>query len=262
MHQLAVNAGNITNWAVLFGPGQPNRQNLPRNISNKKLPRRAILAFDNSIKRVLSSCFAVWFAVTQALFGVAPAFAQQTGSVMDLDPPLIEHEIIPEVESSTRQTFVAAVVDDDELESVRMFYRFSGEPTYSSILMNRVSFSSSYIAQINTDPNTATTIEYYIQARDKSGNRTVRGYAFNPLMRSITVDDDGLAGDSSNTGLKDASATKEARPRKTLYIVIGVLAVGLLVSLANGGGSKSSNDCADSGCILDINIDMPVVTNE
>ncbi|MEE9335276.1 MAG: hypothetical protein V3U65_14400 [Granulosicoccaceae bacterium] len=220
------------------------------------------MAFDKSNKRVLSSCFAVWFAVTQALFGVAPTFAQQTGSTIDLDPPLIEHEIISEVESNTRQTFVASVVDDDELESVRMFYRFSGEPTYSSVLMNRVSYSSSYIAQINTDPNIATTIEYYIQARDQSGNRTVRGYAFNPLMRSITVEDAGLAGNTRNTGLKDTSATESGRSRKTLYIVIGVLTLGLLASLANSGSSKSSNSCADSGCILDINIDMPVVTNE
>lgn len=220
------------------------------------------MAFDISNKRILSSCFAVWFAITQALFGVAPAFAQQAGTIMDLDPPLIEHEIDAEVESNTRQSFVATVVDDDELESVRMFYRFSGEPTYSSVLMNRVSFSSSYIAQINTDPNVATTIEYYIQARDKSGNRTVRGYAFNPLMRSITVADDGLAGSTNDAGLKKASATQGAKSSKTLYVVIGVLAIGLLASLANGGSKKSNNSCADSGCILEIDIDMPVVTNE
>jgi len=220
------------------------------------------LAFDFINKRILSSCFAVWFAVAQAVFGVAPAFAQQAGAIMDLDPPLIEHEIILEVEASSRQTFVATVVDDDELESVRMFYRFTGEPTYSSVLMNRVSFSSSYIAQINTDPNTATTIEYYIQARDKSGNRTVRGYAFNPLMRSITVEEDALAGGTTDPALTKASVTEGAKSNRTLYIVIGVLAVGLLASLANGGSSKSSNSCADSGCILDLNIDMPVVTNE
>ncbi len=220
------------------------------------------MGFDISIKRVLSSCFAVWFAVAQALFGVAPAFAQQTDDVIDLDPPLIEHEIVAEVESNTRQTFVATVVDDDELESVRLFYRFSGEPTYSSVLMNRVSYSSSYIAQINTDPDTATTIEYYIQARDQSGNRTVRGYAFNPLMRSIIVEDDGLAADGSNNKLKDAAVSKEAKPKKTLYIVLGVLALGVLAGLANGGSSSPGNDCADTGCVLDINIDVPVVTNE
>lgn len=225
------------------------------------------MAFENSNKNssqsVLSTCFAMWFAmwfaVAQALFGVAPAFAQQTNAVIDLDPPLIEHEIIPEVESNTRQTFVATVVDDDELESVRLFYRFSGEPTYSSALMNRVSFSSSYIAQINTDPSTETAIEYYIQARDKSGNRTVRGYAFNPLIRSITVAG-GESGSTTKVAANDATAT-QAKPRKALYIVIGVLALGLLASLASDGGG-SGNSCDASGCTIDINIDQPVVTNE
>lgn len=219
------------------------------------------MASDNNNKSVLSTCFAVWFAVTQAMFGIAPAFAQQAGSAIDLDPPLIEHDIISEVESNTRQTFVATVVDDDELESVRLFYRFSGEPTYSSTLMNRVSYSSSYIAQINTDPSIATAIEYYIQARDISGNRTVRGYAFNPLIRSITIEDAELAGNTSKASVKDASAAP-AKPKKALYVVIGVLAVGLLAGLASGGGSNGGNSCDDSGCKLDINIDMPVVTNE
>lgn len=213
-----------------------------------------------SYNRVLSTCLAVWFAISQALWGIAPAYAQ-SGAAIDLDPPLIEHEIISEVESSARQTFVATVVDDDELESVRLFYRFTGEPTYSSTLMNRVSFSSSYIAQINTDPNTATTIEYYIQARDVSGNRTVRGYAFNPLMRSIVTDEEAVANNAADPNLQKTAATEAPKTRKTIYIVLGVFALGLLAGLSSGGSGGGGSNCDNTGCRIDINVDTPAVSN-
>ncbi len=213
------------------------------------------MAFDN---RLFSACFAAWFALVQALWGVAPAFAQ-SGSSIDLDPPLIEHEIVSEVESNIRQTFVATVVDDDELDSVRLFYRFSGELTYSTIMMSRVSFSSSYIAQINTDPAIETTIEYYIQAKDKSGNRTVRGYAFNPLERNIVLSEDYLA--ANTTEAVAAPVTEEPQTsRKTLYVVLGVLAVGLIAGLAGGSGGSGGSNCETQGCQIDIDIAVPVVT--
>ena len=194
----------------------------------------------------------------QAFWGVTPAFAQ-SGSLIDVDPPLIEHEIVDTVESNIRQTFVATVVDDDELDSVRLFYRFEGEPTYSTKLMSRVSFSSSYIAQINTDPSVETSIEYYIQAKDNSGNRTVRGYAFNPLVRSIVLSEDTLAANAGESEIQKVTAEESSKPGKALYIVLGVLAVGLLAGLA-GGGDGGSSGCEDRGCQIDINIDVPVVT--
>ncbi len=209
------------------------------------------------VSRSFSCCFAVWFAVTHVLWGVAPAFAQQS---IDLDPPLIEHEIIQEVESSVRQTFVATVVDDDELDSVRLFYRFAGEPTYSTVLMNRVSFSSSYIAQINTDPATETAIEYYIQAMDRSGNRTVRGYAFNPLVRLIVLNEEITNANASVEEPTPVAAEPAKKPKKALYIVLGVLAVGLLAGLAGGSGGGGGGGCDDDGCKIDIDVELPVVT--
>ncbi len=213
------------------------------------------MAFDN---RLFSACFAAWFALVQALWGVAPAFAQ-SATPIDLEPPLIEHEIVTEVESNIRQTFVATVVDDDELDSVRLFYRFSGELTYSSELMSRVSFSSSYIAQINTDPAIETSIEYYIQAKDKSGNRTVRGYAFNPLERNVVLSEDYLTANAAEPEV--VPVTDEPKTsRKTLYVVLGVLAVGLIAGLAGGSGGSGGSNCEAQGCQIDIDIAVPVVT--
>ena len=81
-------------------------------------------------------------------------------SDIDVEPPLIEHEPVPESDANIRQTFVATVVDDQELDLVQLFYRFKGESRYTRTLMNRVSFSSTWIAQIATDPATPMDMEY------------------------------------------------------------------------------------------------------
>ncbi len=114
-----------------------------------------------------------------------PENGQDSDIRIDVEPPLIEHDVNDEAEADIRQNFVATVVDDEELDSVLFFYRYAGETSFSRYLMMQVSFSSTYIAQIPTDPDSYTPIEYYIQARDTSGNRTVRGYAFSPLVRNI-----------------------------------------------------------------------------
>jgi len=137
------------------------------------------------VSKLLSWGFVGWFALSQVLFGMSAAYAQS--DLTDVEPPLIEHTVMDAVEAAERQSFIATVVDDAELDSVSLYYRFQDDPTYNSLEMSRVSYSSTYIAHVPTDTNSARNIEYYIQARDKAGNRTVRGFAFNPLVREINT---------------------------------------------------------------------------
>jgi len=138
------------------------------------------------VNKLFSTGFACWFALAQTMLGVSAAHAQS--GLIDVEPPLIEHDISTDVDADTRQSFFATVVDDDELDSVSLYYRFEDDPSYSVVLMKRVSFSSTYIVHIPTNPDSDRNIEYYIQARDKAGNRTVRGFAFNPLVRVINTE--------------------------------------------------------------------------
>jgi len=209
------------------------------------------------VKKLFRTGFALWFALTQVMFGTSAAFAQS--GLIDVEPPLIEHEIISEVEADTRQTFFATVVDDDELDSVSLYYRFSGDPTYSVVLMNRVSYSSTYIVHLPTDSASDRNIEYYIQARDKAGNRTVRGYAFNPLVRNITAENaEPDAATSENTKAAETAASSN-KNRTALYIVLGTLALGLLAgSLGKpGGGGGSAEPCPNGICTISVTVGPP-----
>ena len=215
------------------------------------------------VKKLFTSAFTLWFLAVQLVWGTPSAFAQASPtSLIDVEPPLIEHEILAEVDADVRQTFVATVVDDDELDSVSLFYRFDNDPTYSSILMRRVSFSSTYIAHVPTDPNSAKNVEYYIQARDKSGNRTVRGYAFNPLVRNINVPETeptlAAIPEPTTTTAGTAEEPKKGMS-KVLYVVLGVLAVGLVAGLAGGSDSTSrpANNCVDGTCNISITLGQP-----
>jgi len=207
------------------------------------------------VNKLLKVGFACWFATAQIMLGMSAAYAQF--DVIDVEPPLIEHEIVGAVEAGIRQSFFATVVDDNELDSVSLFYRFANDPTYSNVLMKRVSYSSTYIAHVPTDETSDRNIEYYIQARDKAGNRTVRGYAFNPLVREINITETAVAAEL-------VVPVKEEPDRNIVrtaaYVTVGVVLLGLVAnSLASssGGDGTSTPACADGVCPVTITIGQP-----
>jgi len=209
------------------------------------------------VNKLFSFGFVFWFALSQALLGMSSAYAQS--GLIDVEPPLIEHNIVSTVEADTRQSFFATVVDDDELASVSLYYRFENDTSYSPVMMNRVSFSSTYIAHVPTDAASDRNIEYYIQARDLAGNRTVRGYAFNPLVREITVPEIAPVANASDTPTQ-ASGSGGKR-RTVLYVVLGVLALGLIAGAAGGGGGGGSGatdeTCPGGSCTVSITVGAP-----
>lgn len=190
------------------------------------------------------------------------AYGRSGGSQsVDVEPPLIEHDVIAEAEADIRQTFIATVVDDQDLDSVVFFYRYAGESSFSRYVMMQVSYSSTYIAQIPTDPKSFKAIEYYIQARDASGNRTVRGYTFSPLVRNITPPDaaEPVALPAPNTTPEAEQPESGSRIPTAVYVVGGVLLLGLIAGAAgsSGGGSEGGGACSDEGCRLSLTIDQP-----
>jgi len=183
-------------------------------------------------------------------------------SRVDVDPPLIEHDVDWSTDADIRQTFMATVVDDSELDTVMFFYRFAGETNFTRSLMSPLSFSSTYIAQIPTDPNQTTAIEYYIEARD------VSGYAFNPLVREI----EPVKADASTAATTSETEAAESVSRglpKVVYVVGGVLLLGLLAGLSSGGGDDGGGGgagptpaigepCSGLGCLLTITANRPL----
>ncbi|MFK8075186.1 MAG: hypothetical protein AB8B84_01275 [Granulosicoccus sp.] len=232
----------------------------------------------------------VWFSIAQLLVGTHWALAQYEApisldagglgveyaqydssttypriSTVDVDPPLIEHDVTAQAEAGIRQTFVATVVDDGELDNVTFYYRFAGETNFSRFLMTPLSSSSTYIAQVPTDPKLYSAIEYYIQARDVSGNRTVRGYTFSPLVREILQPQSAVS--PTAKAAEQAPAIVEESSSgipKFVYILGGVLLLGLIAGGASGGSSGGGADivdgeaCGADGCRLTITVNRPL----
>ena len=236
----------------------------------------------------LKTLLIVWIALSQTIFSSRMVIAQQQGlsasfatdavvqlaqyqpgisytqGGVDVEPPLIEHDVVAEADADIRQTFVATVVDDEELDNVMFFYRFEGENSFSRYEMTPVSFTSTYIAQIPTDPRSSLGIEYYIQARDTSGNRTVRGYTFSPLLRNIVTATESspvvteAAAQDSAVAVSEGASGKSGIP-KVVYIIGGVLLLGLIAGAASsgGGGGGDAAECGAEGCRLTLNVDRP-----
>ena len=172
---------------------------------------------------------------------------------VDFEPPLIEHEEIREADAAFRQRFVAQVVDDRELASVTLNWRFRGESEYTRTAMSRVSSSSTWTGQVPTSPSESRSIEYFIEARDVGGNRTVRGFVFNPLVRRII--------NVEPTNVPVVAEKEPAAPAsKTIYYVLGALALGIIAGAASSrsSGGTDNGECGAEGCSVVIRFEPPV----
>jgi len=165
------------------------------------------------------------------------AQAQQPVSA-DIEPPVIELQETPEGIAGESQVFTALVIDDQSLLDVKLYYRYTGQSPFTSVTMQALSDTGFYTATIGTDSEETRAIEYYLQARDQGGNRTVHGYAFDPLIRTLGA---SLAGDSplSRTEATADNSTAESSSGsgvKWWHIALGVLAAGALAGLVSGSG--------------------------
>jgi len=171
------------------------------------------------------------------------AYAQ---GVPDATPPVIEHEGPERAAAASRQVFTAQVVDDRVLRDVTLYHRRDGELPYRASPMNALADSAFFSASIPTDPRDSRRIEYYLQARDTGGNRTVSGFAFDPWMREIVASAPaGGLSPPAVTGPGETSAPIAIGGVAWWKVALGVVAVGALAALAGGGGSGSGADDGD-----------------
>jgi len=150
------------------------------------------------------------------------------------DPlPLIEHEVIPQGSPGVTQEFNASVVDDESLAEVTLFYRFKGDPKFKSVTMEPIASSSVHTASVETSRGDNRDIEYYIRATDRAGNRVIKGYAFDPLIRKM-----GQAAPVARSNSTESQASSGKSRRNLIYIGLGVLAVGAIAAAAGNGDSE------------------------
>ncbi len=205
------------------------------------------------LRRALSTWLAFVLVFTQSGYNFVLA---QT--VPDIQAPIIEIEAVLEADAGATQAFTALVADDNTLKDVTLYHRRAGIQAFERANMLPLNTTGFYSVELDTDPTDYRTIEYYVQARDEGGNRTVSGFAFDPYQRVINPIDTAATAQVISrptvTSVEAAPEVESASRIKWWAVALGVLLVGAVA--ASGGGSGGSSD--DPGRTeLTINLPTP-----
>ncbi len=203
---------------------------------------------------LVNKFIAVTLAIAMQLPTLNVAVAQ---SSPDIRSPVIELEVIAESTADNVQLFTARVIEDQLLKDVLLYHRRAGQQPFTPIAMVQVGNSDTYSTSLTTDPTDLRAIEYYIQARDEGGNRTVEGFAFDPYTRVLTASEPVI--NTTTAPIVTSSeppASKATGSIRWWHIVAGVLVVGAVASLS-GGDSSEGNSSGDGTVPLTLNITGP-----
>jgi hypothetical protein len=195
-----------------------------------------------SSKSVVQHLSLVWLLVmilsvisTQSVFG----------QNIDTVAPIIELEELAEGEADQTQVFTVLIAEDVLLRDAALYYRREGQLPFTPAPMLALGDTGYYSVSIPTDKTDLRTIEYYVQARDEAGNRTVSGFAFDPYQRRLKPSSKITASPSTQTTVQPIPTTSEDHnvppllKQRWVQVTLGVVAVGILASMASSGGSDS-----------------------
>jgi hypothetical protein len=157
--------------------------------------------------------------------------------------------------------FNADVTDDVAVQSVTLFYRTIGDDQYVSVPMSS-SNPPAYSALLSPQSVRAPGVEYYIQAKDSSGNAVLVGAAFSPLSMAVAApaagSDESLSTQKISTAAESSSSDKPVAEEKSgiskwWWVAAGVVVVALVAGGSGGGGG--GDDDPDTGGIT---VDAPL----
>lgn len=170
-----------------------------------------------------------------------PALAQ----VLDTSPPVIDFRAVEEGYKGDSQVFSVTVTDDRAVAAVILHYRLDSESTYQTRRMGVLGTTSIYTTTVSI-AESVDSIQYYIEATDVVGNRTLQGFAFDPLQRQL-VERQAAVAETSQADSPSGLSTRT----KVLYGILGLVVVGALASAAGGGGSDSEAPGVDVTIVVE-----------
>ena len=174
-------------------------------------------------------------------FSLQPAMGQSIDTV----GPVIELEELSEGEADQTQVFTVLIAEDVLLRDATLYYRREGQLPFTPAPMQALGDTGYFSVSIPTDNTDLRTIEYYVQARDHAGNRTISGFAFDPYQRRLQPSSKMSTNAADQTTVQPTpTASEEANippilRQRWVQITLGVVAVGILASLASSDSSDS-----------------------
>lgn len=204
------------------------------------------------------------FTVSAILQPVAHA---QTQSATDHLPPVISLDLVEQGVLGETQVVGASIKEDQSLESVYLQYRFRGEDSYRKIPMKPISGSDIHTASVETAGVDTDALEYYIEAVDTGGNRAIRGFSFDPLVRMLvpagSVSQSAVAEAGAGTGdgavvstsASDIINEDKGVSKRVVWGIAGLAMVALLVGLAGSSGGDGGGGGGGSTSPVTIEVD-------
>ena len=136
--------------------------------------------------RKLICCLASFTMVAVSVLA-NPVVAQTTSELSDTEPPVIEMDQVEQGIAGQMQVFAVNVTDDQSLLAVLLFHRLSGEEKFNSVDMAALEGTDEFSVSIPSSADDVRDIEYFIQAEDTAGNRSIKGFTFDPLIRVMSA---------------------------------------------------------------------------
>lgn len=174
------------------------------------------------------------------VFGLSPTYAQ----TLDTEPPEVGIDPIEESDRTDNQIFTVTATDNQGIDSLTFFYRLDADSEYASGNMSRIGESDRFTFTVPAQSITssANSIQYYIEARDNAGNRTLQGFSFDPVERLLVDRPASLASEQAADDTEDTSLLGSLSTTQKVAIgVVGLVVVGALVSSAGGGSESESS---------------------
>jgi len=182
------------------------------------------------------------FVLFLFIMPMQPAFGQNFDTV----GPVIELEELTVGEAAQTQVFTVLIAEDVLLRDAALYYRREGQLPFTPAPMQALGDTGYYSVSIPTDSTDLRTIEYYVQARDEAGNRTVSGFAFDPYQRRLQPSSKITTNTESQTTVEPIPTSKEEANippilrQRWVQVALGVVAVGIVASLASSSGGSDS----------------------
>ena len=214
------------------------------------------------------------FASTLPVMDVFPSLssnkvirlAQLEETVIDLDPPQVDHIPSEAGIAGETQSISVKAVDAQGISSVTLMHRADSAGEYESVLMRRVAGSDNFVAAIDS-AREQRVVEYYFLVIDTGGNKVLSGFPYKPFARVLISRPsvDPLSGNKSPVGgeapAQSAKSTSVGNVspntsndgsagKVVLWAVLGLVVLG---ALASAGGGDSGSPAGDTvPVILDI----------
>jgi hypothetical protein len=196
-----------------------------------------VVRINRKIKATICYLLVLVFTATHTPLALAQ-------STIDAQAPVVELVPMAEVEADDVQVFTVQAADDGILKDVILYYRRAGQLPYQQAPMKQIGSSQYYVANIETLPTDLRSFQYYIQARDESGNRTVDGYAFDPYTRTL-VENSAYAAQALNLTsapeVSEEASTATSSRIKWWHLALGVVAAGAIASTVGGDDGGQSD---------------------